>query len=225
MSNTSTRVPPKAKTDARKPLAAGAQMLADAVATFPDQALSNDQQRRTWFTPAYQKIARAVPQEKRLAIFREMKKELSDLIASLQAGRPTAANDASEGRLLMEELRRQERVRRMADVKAGRLISSSTLRERLGISAQALGAAVRTKRIFSVKGPQGERLFPAFFADPKYARRDLEKISMALGDLPGSIKFAFFTTQKISLGNKRPLDVTQTRMNRILTLAQGLVEE
>jgi hypothetical protein len=225
MSNPSTRVPPKVKIDARKPLAAGAQMLADAVATFPDPALSKEQQRRTWFTPAYQKIARAVPQEKRLAMFREMKKELSELIATLQADQPTAANDASEGRLLMEELRRQERARRMADVKAGRLISSSTLRERLGISAQALGAAVRAKRMFSVNGPGGERLYPAFFADPKYERRDLERISKALGDLSGGIKFAFFTSQKISLGNKRPLDVTQTKMERILTLAQGLVEE
>ncbi|NHZ35992.1 hypothetical protein [Massilia rubra] len=225
MSNTSTGVPPKAKIHARKPLASGAQMLADAVATFADPVLSKDQQRRTWFTPAYQRIALAVPQEKRLAIFREMKKELSELIASLQADQPTATNDASEGRLLMEELRRQERARRMADVKAGRLISSSTLRERLGMTAQALGAAVRAKRMFSVNGPEGERLYPAFFADPKYEHRDLETISKALADLSGSIKFAFFTTPSISLGNRRPLDVIPTRMDRILSLAQGLVEE
>lgn len=140
-------------------------------------------------------------------------------------GPDKSAGEKTEGTLLMNVLRSQERAMRVKDIEAGRLIPSSALRGRLGISPQALGAAVRTGRIFFIAGPDGQRLYPAFFADTRYDRQELEKVSQALADLSGSIKWAFFMTPKRSLAGKRPLDAIPKRMQRVLCLAQGLVEE
>ena len=65
--------------------------------------------------------------------------------------------------------------------------------------------------------PDGRDVFmyPAFFADARHDRAVLERVSRALGSLPGGAKWEFFTTPRLSLGRKTPLQA----------LARGQVEE
>ncbi len=204
-----------------KSASAGAQMLADAIESYADPA-SKPGKRGHSFASAYRSIGDAVPEQERLSVFLEMEKELAEVIAALQKDFPDGGLSGNDA---MADLRRQERAMRERDVEAGRLVSPATLTARLGITPQALSAAVRARRMFALTGPSGERLYPWFFADAKYERRDLEKVSKALGGLAGSVKWAFFMTPKISLGNKRPLDVLHSKMERVLSLAAGLLEE
>ena len=71
------------------------------------------------------------------------------------------------------------------------------------------------------------RFYPSFFADTeKYDRRVIEKISKALGGLSGGNKLAFFTTPKILLGNKTPLEaLSKGKIDKVLVAAAGFLEE
>jgi hypothetical protein len=47
---------------------------------------------------------------------------------------------------------------------------------------------------------QGERYFPAFYADPAYQRSQLEAVTKVLRELPGGAKLQFFLSRRGSLG-------------------------
>lgn len=94
---------------------------------------------------------------------------------------------------------------RVADLETGRLLQAVEMRQRLGMSRQALAAAVRKRRLFTVDGPQGEKLYPAFFADPLYVGAELAAVSSALGDVSGEVKWQFFTSPLASLDGRTPL--------------------
>lgn len=87
----------------------------------------------------------------------------------------------------------------------GLLLTSANVLAPLGISRQALSKAVKEHRMFFVDGPSGTQLYPAFFVTDKQKRRILEKISRALGDLPGPSKWQFFVTPKLSLDGRSPV--------------------
>jgi hypothetical protein len=87
----------------------------------------------------------------------------------------------------------------------GLLLTSAQLCERLGISRQAVSKAVKDKRMFWVDGPSGAQWYPDFFANAQAHRRDIERVSVALADLPGAAKWQFFTTPKHSLGGQTPV--------------------
>ena len=87
----------------------------------------------------------------------------------------------------------------------GLLLTSAQLCERLGISRQAVSKAVKDNRMFWVEGPSGAQWYPDFFATGQGLRRDIERVSVALADLPGAAKWQFFTTPKHSLDGQTPV--------------------
>jgi hypothetical protein len=94
------------------------------------------------------------------------------------------------------------------------LLSSADLQAALSLTRQAVSAASRARRLFTVD-VEGQSYFPAFFADGKVDRATLENVSRILGGLPGWTKWDFFTTAKGSLGDINPLQA----------LRKGKVEE
>jgi hypothetical protein len=204
---------------------AAATLLAEAVSDFLQTGAANAPRSADSFLRAYSTLARSVPKTRRRALYQVMSQALVAAAAregladtAPAAGRQEKTEDAQQDPAdgdFMAGLRDQEAQRRREDIAAGRLLGSAEMRERLGISRQALSAAVRAQRLFVLAGPSGDFLYPAFFADGRHDRAVLEKVSRALGSLPGGAKWEFFTTPRLSLGRKTPLQA----------LAKGQVEE
>jgi hypothetical protein len=109
-------------------------------------------------------------------------------------------------------------------VREGTLIKAGELMEQLGWTRQALSKARKARRVFSVE-IKGELYYPAFFADPQYERRQLEAVSKALGDLPGTSRLQFMLTPKGSLGSLTPLEaLAKGKVADVKIAAEGFVE-
>lgn len=123
----------------------------------------------------------------------------------------------------MERFAAQERRLLAEDIAAGRLLTSAEMRARLGVSRQALQSAVAGHRMFTLDGAGGKKLYPAFFADPRYQRAQLGQVSRTLGDMPGDSKWDFFTNKKISLKARTPLEVLASgnEFDAVLVCAAG----
>jgi len=93
----------------------------------------------------------------------------------------------------------------------GALLASAAFAQKIGWTRQALSKALATRRVFYVESGN-ERHFPAFYADPRYERRQLEAVTKLLGDLPGGSKWQFFTTPKGSLSRLTPLQALEKGM-------------
>lgn len=110
-------------------------------------------------------------------------------------------------------------------IEKGAFVPAMQLCEQLDISRQALSKAKSDKRMFAIIGPSGEAYYPAFFADARHDRRQLEKVSRALQDLPPTSKYFFFTAPRESLGGKSPLDaIANGQIDAVLRSATGFVE-
>lgn len=110
-------------------------------------------------------------------------------------------------------------------IEQGAFIPAIQLCERLDISRQALSKAKSDKRMFAIIGPSGDAYYPAFFADDRHDRRQLEKVSRALQDLPATSKYFFFTAPRQSLGGKSPLDaIANGQIDAVLRSASGFAE-
>lgn len=104
--------------------------------------------------------------------------------------------------------------RRRALVRGRRLMEPATFLRALGVTKQALSKAVKSGRMFSLDvGPA--TYYPAFYLDVEVDRKQLQKVTQALGSLPGWSKWQFFTQPKGSLGTRTPLEA----------LAEGMVED
>ena len=109
-------------------------------------------------------------------------------------------------------------------VSRGELLSSEELARRIGLTRQAVNKAVQAGRMFSLE-VGAERFVPAFFADPQVDRRTLERISTALGDIPGWSKWQFFTSAKGSLEGRTPLDALKSgSIERVERAARAFAE-
>jgi len=103
---------------------------------------------------------------------------------------------------------------------AGELLGSAAMQAQLGVSRQALSKAVHERRLFWVDGPGGVHWYPGFFATSRAHRRDLERVSVELGELPGSTKWQFFTTPKHSLAGRTPVQALESGdVDRVLRTA------
>jgi hypothetical protein len=159
--------------------------------------------------------------------------QVKRLLAKLaDAGKPApakraAANEsgAAENQAFLTKHAKQAAAARAKHVADGTLLTPAEVWERLAISRQAVSKAVKENRMFSLDGPAGKQLYPAFFTDPKYDRREVERVSQALGDLPGPSKWQFFTTGKGSLGGRTPLlALASGDLDGVLVAAAGFVE-
>lgn len=107
----------------------------------------------------------------------------------------------------------------------GKLLASAQICDRLGISRAALSKAVRDRRMFWVEGSSGTRWYPSFFADGMTSRRDLERVSQALADMPGAVKWQFFTTPKHSLDGRVPIEaIRRGELEQVLRSAAEFME-
>ena len=126
----------------------------------------------------------------------------------------------------MASLERQETDQRDCDFNEGVLVPAAKLATRLKMTPQGLRHALKAKRIFTLQGPSGEQVYPAFFADPKQDRKMLEKVSKALGDLPGAAKWDFFMSPRVSLGKRTPLEaLANGKFEAVMVAANVFVEE
>ena len=229
---------PKAASSPSAPdIATGTRLLADAMTSFlasPSKKFQSGSLQMRTFVNAYSSLMQAVPKENLLDMLQQMTQEVESMVAPELAEQPLEI--ASEGVVqagpaavtteeFMADLRRQEKELRLADIATKRLIPGAEMKERLGVTSQALSAALKARRLFVMQGPSGEYFYPSFFADPKYDRPVLEKICKVLGDMPGGSKWDFFTSKKISLGNRNPLDaLLKGKLDQVMTAAAGFAE-
>ena len=114
---------------------------------------------------------------------------------------------------------------RRALVQQKALLSSAQMWQALSLTRQAVSAATRSGRLFTVD-VDGESFYPAFFADGAIDRATLEKVSRQLDRLPGWAKWDFFTAPRGSLGGVSPLDALRTgRVDDVLRAAKAVAEE
>lgn len=120
-------------------------------------------------------------------------------------------------RQVMDELMTQELQNRHKAISAGDLLPADLFCTKTGMTPQALGKAMALKRIFALDGPGGTKVYPAFYAAAPGVREAFEKVSVALGELPGGGKWNFFRTPKISLQGETPAEaIRQGRVHDVL---------
>jgi hypothetical protein len=130
-----------------------------------------------------------------------------------------------KGREQVPELSRQNAVQAMRKlVLEGILVAPAAFVAMLNVSRQALSKALKAHRVFFVE-VDGERYFPAFFADARLERRQVEQVSQALGELPGSSKLQFFLNPKASMEGLTPIEsLAADGYSRVKIAAQGFAE-
>jgi hypothetical protein len=182
------------------------------------------------FARAYEKMLASVPKRNRRVFLEAMRKglDLAEKSAKIDQVAQTDDQESAESTAsFMAQLRAQEMAQREKNAQSGQLLPGAEMASRLGLTTQALSAALRTRRLFALTGPKGEFLYPAFFAaSDKYDRRVLEQVSKALGTLPAGSKWNFFTTPLLSLNGRTPLDALgKGKIEEVLDAAHALAEE
>jgi len=210
-----------------------AQQLVEIItsSTQPNRVRGPVGRRIRQFERAYSSLVATLEPQNGLEILLEMNEAIAKTIDAtrITESQPTLTKPSKaqqENDAFMADLRKQEQTLRARDIASKKLLTSAEIRKRLDITPQALSAAVKAKRMFALTGPSGGSYYPAFFADHKYDRRDLEKVSKALAGLSGGSKWGFFTTPRISLGNKTPLEaLAKGKLDLVLVAAAGFMEE
>ncbi|WP_426112381.1 HAD domain-containing protein [Massilia sp. PWRC2] len=128
------------------------------------------------------------------------------------------------GAKIMAEFRQASAMAVLARIKRKELINGIELAARLSVSADALCAAIESGQLFFFEGPDGERYYPAFFADKRYAKEAVNAVSLALGSLPGPSKYHFLTSKSVRLG-QAPIEALESgRLAEVLLLAEAFRE-
>lgn len=230
---TITRPIVKASAGAR--ILEGAHLLAMAMRSYAAQLHRGTEEKAgrhtSTFLEAYSFLISAVPKKNRLDLLMQMRRGIDEVARTelnVTLGE-SAANDEA-GRVgtadFMAGLEQQEQEQREKDISSERLLPGAAMRARLQVSPQALSAALKAKRMFVMQGPSGEYVYPAFFADSAYDRRVLEKVSKALGDLPGAAKWDFFMSPRVSLAGKTPLNaLAKGKVDEVMAAADAFREQ
>lgn len=140
-----------------------------------------------------------------------MSNSLERMLTPLQTlvGANKTSQGVSENEAFIRNMAAQEQVRRAALEQNGQLIDASELAARLGVTTLAVGKALKAGSLFALDGSGMRLLYPAFYADGKIPQGELETITRALGDIPSSSKWQFFTNPKGSLNGETPLQALQ----------------
>lgn len=213
---------------AAEQLHAGTELLTQAMSNFAANAHAGiNASPAGEFQTAYASIVQSLPKQARLTVLSAMREGIDEVVRA-ESGEPSAQQEERQGvntADFMVELKRQEQAERQRKIAADELLPGTEMQRRLQISAQALSAAMKRKRIFAIKGAAGKYFYPAFFADSAYDRATLERICQALGDLPGSSKLHFFTSPRHSLGGLSPLQaLAKGRIDAVLDQANAFRE-
>jgi hypothetical protein len=109
-------------------------------------------------------------------------------------------------------------------IKEQHVISSAQICESLAITRQALHKAVKTKRIFALR-LANKNYYPSFFVSTEMPRSQIEKVSVALGNLNGLSKWLYLTQPSYSLGGITPLDALKKgKFEEVLRLASAFAD-
>ena len=104
------------------------------------------------------------------------------------------------------------------------LLSEQAFASLRGCTSDFLVKARDAHRIFCVN-IDGVPLYPSFYADQRFNRRQLGAITKVLGDLTGGSKWLFFTRPKGSLGSVTPLRaLLKGRFAEVRATAEGYAE-
>jgi hypothetical protein len=104
------------------------------------------------------------------------------------------------------------------------LIGETELLKRLACSAASIAERVADGTLFFVM-KDGQKLYPSFFADLAYERRQLAAVSKLLKDLHGFTRWQFFIQGKGSLGGLTPLEALRMgKLRQVKATAQGFAE-
>lgn len=135
----------------------------------------------------------------------------------------TESNEANSA--FMEKMRNESAAAMIKRIAAKDLLTLTDMQGALGLRRQSISAAVKSGRFFTLEAPSGEVYYPAFYADPELDRKSVEKVSKALGDIPGASKYQFFTNKSIALGSQTPLEALKKgRLADVLVTAAGFAE-
>ncbi|WP_353405471.1 HTH domain-containing protein [Duganella hordei] len=164
-----------------------------------------------------------------LDLFSRVKSSVSSKGAGTRAAKATAASGKGEIRgenqEFLDQFGRKELDRRTELEEKGELVGSQDLAERMGVSRQAITRAVQDLRMFALDGASGRKLYPAFFADDRVDRRQLQAVSKELESLAGSSKWQFFTNPRLSLGKSTPIEALRKgKFREVLAAAKAFRE-
>lgn len=136
----------------------------------------------------------------------------------------TRAARGSEAERVAQSAKRKGSEHLEALVQSHELLEPAAFAAQLDWTRQALSKALAAHRVFYVE-VQGNRYYPSFFTDSRYERRQLEAVSKALADLPGTAKLLFMTTPKASLEGLTPLQALERgRHEAVRTAAAGFAQ-
>lgn len=222
------RVPASLSGPAGEKLLASTGRLAKVMSDFAVTARAGTEPPSVGeFQKAYASIIKLLPKQTRLQVLGAMRRGIDEVVRA-ESGETSTPQEGQKGVStadFMAGLKQQEQTQRQHEVTRGDLLPGSEMQRRLSVTPQALSAALKRKRIFALTGGSGKYLYPSFFADPAYDRATLERISQALGDLPGSTKLHFFTSPRLSLGGLTPLQaVAKGKVEAVLDQANAIRE-
>lgn len=104
------------------------------------------------------------------------------------------------------------------------LLDAVTFAAEHGGNPKSLPALCAARDIFAVM-VGNVPMYPAFFVDPRFNRKQLIVVTKLLGDLPGGSKLQFFVTPKGFLGAITPLDALLLgRFDDVCVAAEGYAE-
>jgi hypothetical protein len=128
------------------------------------------------------------------------------------------------GSAFMTKFRAESAAALLSRIESKELLTSAELQNALKIRRQSISDAVKSNRLFALVGPSGENYYPAFYTDPSLDRRIVEKVSKAMGAIPGAAKYSFFTSKSHMLG-ETPLEALRKgRVQEVLAAATAYGE-
>ena len=101
------------------------------------------------------------------------------------------------------------------------LLSAGELRSALDVTQQDIDDAVALNRLFAFEGPDGERYYPAFYADADLDKVAFGMVAQELRDVPATSQYHFFVSKRTNLG-ETPLEALERgRVDEVLQAAAG----
>jgi hypothetical protein len=204
----------------------GSARYKDSVATFVAAQLAAQERHPQPFVKVFHDVTRGLEPTVRQKIARNLWESMRILAEETGVIDSIVEHtEAEENAKTVVKLVDEGTAARKKLLSSGALLPSVEFQTKLQVTRQAMSKAVAAHRLFHVPGPSGQQLYPAFYSDPRYDRRVLEKVSKQLGTLPGASKWQFFTTPKGSLKGATPLQaLIDGKVDDVLKSAAGFAE-
>lgn len=130
-----------------------------------------------------------------------------------------------QGEAFMKQMRADAAVELQKRVQRKQLIGLEEFNDLLQVSTAEIDSAIETGEMFYLIGPDGDKLYPAFYTDDKYNLNELKKVSQILIGLPPSTRYHFFFRNCHGLGGKTPLEaLTNGQLAKVITAATSFVD-